>query len=182
MTQTRFRLLLVLGLGLVHCAESAEDAGDLIRLEQAGTVKIGDEAQHVYEQFPKSQRKLIDLELEGSLTPALSISLPNSTVERSIIAELSPRDDRLVVWRIKVLDPALRTTEAIGVGSTMGELRASYKVTWIGTGEGGVYAYVESLSASFELDPTWYWQISRESDPDKIPAEVKIASILLTSR
>lgn len=176
------RFLIIFLFGLIDLVAVGEDLTYFIGTEQAGIVKIGDEAEDVYRLFPKERRQLIDLELEGSLSPALALKLAGSTIEHGIIAQLLPRDNKLIVWRIGVHDPAMKTAKGIGVGSTMKDLRSSYEIEGIYSGEGGIVAYVESLSASFELDPKWFYELVRVKDPKKVPDEVKIVSVLLISK
>lgn len=97
-----------------------------------------------------------------------------------MIAEVGPANNQLVVTRIHVIDPGLRTRDGIGVGSTFGELRSRYRIDWVGSGEGSVIARVEELAISFQLDtsgPTELWTIR---DPAQVPAGVRIVSMMLT--
>ena len=167
---------------LFEYAVVAEDMTYFVGPEQAGIIEIGDEAQYVYRLFPKDRRKLIDLNLEGSLTPALALTLPGTSIEPGIVAELRPKDSQLLVSRIRIRDPAMKTAKGIRVGSTMKELRSSYEVTYIASGEGQVFAVVESLSASFQLDNKRFDELYRVKDPSEVPDNVIITSILLTKR
>ena len=97
-----------------------------------------------------------------------------------LVAEIQPSGTKLVVTRIHVLDPAVRTKQGIGVGSTYGDLRAAYRVDWVGSGEGRFFARVEELAISVELDmsaqpPPWTIR-----DPDRIAVGVRIVQMMLT--
>ncbi len=80
---------------------------------RVGDVAIGAEAGAIYNKFG-DRTKLIDLKLEGMLSPALAIRQFGSQPAPGIIAEIEPVESRLIVTRIHVLDPALRTREGIG--------------------------------------------------------------------
>jgi hypothetical protein len=152
----------------------------IIRQHQVGPVLIGASAQSIYAAF-RGRSRLIDLGLEGYLTPALELSFPETRVSGGVVAELVPRDNDLVVWRIAVTNPNLRTEKGIGVGSSIAQLRSAYRTTGIGSGEGRVFVMVEELAASFELDTSvpggrTLWKIR---DPQQVPGDVKIASVLL---
>jgi hypothetical protein len=152
----------------------------IIRQHQVGPVLIGASAQSIYAAF-RGRSRLIDLALEGHLTPALELSFPEAFVDGGVVAELVPRDNDLVVWRIAVTNPNVRTEKGIGVGSSVAQLRSAYRTTGVGSGEGKVFVRVEELGASFQLDTSGpggdtLWQIR---DPQQVPGDVKIASVLL---
>jgi hypothetical protein len=63
---------------------------------------------------------------EGTLSPALALTLPESGLMNGIVAELIPSDSGLIVYRISVYDPMLRTSKGIGVESTVAQLGANY--------------------------------------------------------
>lgn len=171
-------------LSAIAAFAQQHDDDMIIELHRAGPVSIGADAQAVYASFPRDRRKLIDLELEGHLSPALALTIAGSDVRDGLIAELAASDEELVVWRIQVHDPTLRTAEGIGVGSTIGELREAYEISGVTTGEGRLFVTVEDLSASFELDRSRYGfeRLWRIRNPDAIPSDVEIASILLFRR
>jgi hypothetical protein len=171
-------VLLLLVVTIVAQQESV-----VIRRGAVGPVSIGASEQDIVGAFPADRRKAIDLRLEGELTPALELTLPGSKVTGGIIAELRRRAGRDEVWRIWVKDPAARTAKGVGVGSTVGELRAAYRLAWVSWGEGHLYIRVEELGASFEIDPTGFdaGQVTVNRDPSAVPDRVKIVGLLLTT-
>ena len=172
-----FSLALALFVALLPA--SPQQQSWVVERARVGPVSIGAEADAIYSTF-RERAKLIDLKLEGHLSPALEIKQFGSQLAASLVAEIAPANNRLVVTRINVLDPSLRTKEGIGIGSTFEELRSRYRIDWVGSGEGRVFARVEELAASFQLDtsgPVKLWSIR---DPQQVPVTVRIVSIMLT--
>jgi hypothetical protein len=148
----------------------------IVERAHAGPVAIGAIAEDVYHQFGAH---LIDLKLEGFLTPALEITLFGSDAA-SMVAEIWPSGDKLVVTRIRVLDPRLRTKEGIGIGSTYGDLRSRYPIAWVASGEGAFVARAESFGVSFMLDISGQQSLRTIRDPARIPDNVRVIGMLLT--
>ena len=86
---------------------------------------------------------------------------------------LAPAQDVAVVERA-------RTKDGIGVGSTYEELRSRYSVDWVGSGEGGFFARVETLGISFQLDTSGRAALSSLRDPRQVPKHVRVVSLMLT--
>jgi hypothetical protein len=143
---------------------------------RAGPVAIGLVAENVYREF---NARLIDLKLEGYLTPALEIRLPGSE-RTSLIAEIGAFGDTLVVTRIRVLDPRLRTKEGIGIGSTYADLRSRYSIAWVAAGEEDFVARAEPLGISFMLDVSGRPGLRSIRDPTQVPDEVRVMGLFLT--
>ena len=147
-----------------------------------GAVIIGADAQTVYEAFAADRRSLVDLGHEGQLSPALFLRFGSLTQHDGIIAELAPERGQMVVWRIQVRDPAFKTLKGIGVGSTVGQLRAAYKPGQVIAGEGAVALGVDELSASFVLDQKGpeSVRLAGVRTAGDVPDAARIVSVLLT--
>ncbi len=151
----------------------------VVERSRVGPVVLGATADSICQEFGDKAR-LIDLKLEGMLSPALELKLFDAQVVASVIAEIGPVNNRLVVTRIRVVDPSLRTKDGIGVGSTYMELRSRYAIDWVSSGEGAFIARVEALGISFELDtsgPKPLWPIR---DPKEVPKDVRVVGMMLT--
>ena len=98
----------------------------------------------------------------------------------SVIAEISPSNNQLVVTRIRVFDPRLRTKEGIGIGSTYADLRSRYSVDWVASGEGDSFARVESLGISFMLDMSREQKAQTGRNVALVPGDVRVVGMLLT--
>jgi len=170
---------IVLAMFLLLPSEPALQETMIVERSRVGPVALGATAESIYREFGDRAR-LIDLKLEGMLSPALELKRFGSQPVASLIAEIGPVDNRLVVTRIHVLDPSLRTKDGIGVGSTYVELRSRYSIDWVGSGEGAFVARNEALGISFELDtsgPKPLWSIR---DPGDVPKDVRIVGMMLT--
>jgi len=151
----------------------------VVERSRVGTVSIGATAESIYREFG-DRAKLVDLKLEGHLSPALEIKLFGAQLVASMIAEIGPADSTLVVTRIHVVDPSLRTKDGIGVGSTYEELRSRYSIDRVGSGEGSFFARVEALGISFQLDTSGSVPLTPIRDPAQVPNGVRVISMMLT--
>lgn len=170
---------IVLAMFLALHSAPALQGTMIVERSRVGPVVLGATAESIYQEFGDRAR-LIDLKLEGMLSPALELKLFGSQLVASLIAEIGPVNNRLVVTRIHVLDPSLRTKEGIGVGSTYTELRSRYSIDWVRSGEGAFVARAEALGVSFELDtsgPRPLWSIR---DPGEVPKDVRVVGMMLT--
>jgi len=151
----------------------------VVERARVGTVSIGAPAEAIYREY-RDRAKLVDLKLEGHLSPALELKMAGAQLSPSLIVEIGAAGNELQVTRINVMDPGLRTRDGIGVGSTYGELRSKYTVDWVGSGEGRVFARVEALGISFQLDTSGPQPLASLREPSRVPGDIRIVSMLLT--
>jgi hypothetical protein len=168
---------MLLGLSAALTLASSQSTTPIVERGRVGSIAIGAPAESVRREFGERVR-LVDLNLEGMLSPAFEVKLATAQIGPSLVVEINPVNSRLVVTRINVVDPTLRTKEGIGVGSTFAELRARYAVDWVGSGEGSFFARVEAIGMSFRLDVPPGWP--RTLNPRDVPPGTRIVSILLT--
>lgn len=157
----------------------ALDEALVVERGRAGSVTIGATAESVYKEFG-DRAKLVDLRLEGHLSPALELKRFGAQLVPSIIAEIGASPAGLVVTRLNVIDPGFKTRARIGVGATYAALRSAYSIAWVGSGEGGYFARVEELGISFQLDTSGPVQLWSIRDPARIPPDTRIMGMLLT--
>ena len=119
---------------------------------KAGPVELGQTVDQLYARFGRDNIRLVDLFLEGMFSPALQIQVPGSETQPAIIARIREWPcAEFSVWGITVRDRRFRTSDGFGVGSTLGDLRKTYKAE-VGWGEGTRIAHVAALGMTFMLD------------------------------
>lgn len=170
---------------LLICQAGVQQEGTrtefLIEENKVAGIAIGDDAESVLQRY-RGNARLVDLQLEGTYSPAYYIKPEGASREDAIVAELS--DGKVpVIIRIMVYDSAFRTHSGIGVGSTIGQVRSHHKITSVRTAEWSCGILVEELAMGFSLDIS---ELHKEADswenPDDIPDNVKIQCVILTTK
>jgi hypothetical protein len=171
-----FCLILLFGAG-----RSLAQDEFLLTKQRAGAVVIGMTIGDLHAMHKPSSTKLVAHYPEGMFTPLLEVYLEGDTNKSipSLLIEIDKNSD-WIVGNIKVNDARFRTDKAVGVGSTLGAVRKAYAVKSIAFGEGPLYANVEAINMSFELDITnppneWY----KTRDQRLIPDSAKVVSVIL---
>ena len=136
---------------------------------RVGALRIGMTADEVVALFGAPRVKKVDLHTENpDPEPALEVRLGSlSASNPSLTVELHPGNK---VYCVQVFDKRYKTTDGLGIGSTLGQIRARHELK-IGVGEGNVVAYSDELGLSFDFTQ-FYPSVN-------IPARGRVQSILV---
>jgi hypothetical protein len=130
--------------------EPHQAATHLLSPGRAGVFELGATVDEIYRLVGREHVRLVDLFGEGHFTPAIEIRLPGANVTPSIVAHIREAPCReFAIWGIRVLDPRFRTSEGLGIGSTVGELRRTYDARL--NREAGHSVIVPSLQMTFAV-------------------------------
>jgi hypothetical protein len=174
------RVIVTALLGLVLAGQGGPSVS--IRPGSVGPVSIGMSVEDINRTFPAGRRRPVNIPSEDGPQPTTGLTLEGSTFRDGVLVEFAGPTGHQGIERMWVKDPIARTEKGIGVGSTVAELRAAYRIAWVSNGEGTVWMRVEELGASFELDqggPEGH-ALALIRDPAAVPGSVKIVSVLLT--
>jgi hypothetical protein len=153
----------------------------LLEKNRAGQVELGMTIDELHTRYEPSSTKLVATYSEGMFAPVMEIYLKGAaTKKRASLVIGIDKDREWIVSGIEVNDARFRTAKGIGVGSTLGDIRKAHTVKWIDFGEGPLYANVDEIGMSFELDfaqppPEWY----KTKDQRLIPDRAKVVSVNL---
>ncbi|MBC3539883.1 hypothetical protein ACFSC6_05180 [Rufibacter sediminis] len=145
---------------------------------QAGAVKIGMSIDALKQAYGQNKLREVDHTLEGTTTKAYEVlgerHRPDLRVEQECAGTACK------VSRITVLNPAFKTQNGLGIGSTFGELQKSFRISRVGTGEGNFVAIAEDVKMSFVLDmrgiPATRWANMQVKD---VPATTLVSGVML---
>lgn len=146
---------------------------------RAGEIAIGMTIDDLHTRYEPSSTKLVATYSEGMFAPILEIYGEARRGRPQFVIGID-KDRAWVVDSIQVNDARFRTANGIGVASTIGDIRKTYAVKWIDFGEGPLYANVEEMGMSFELDfkdppPEWY----ETKNQRLIPDNAKVVAVTL---
>jgi hypothetical protein len=155
----------------------------LLDRHRAGKIVIGMPETAIYNVYPREITRKVDLQLEGTPTPAIQVFLTKDQTTPSLIIRLD--GPQAGVYGIDVRDARFKTREGIGVGSSLGQLRKTRRRLFISDGEGAIFAAVEDLGMSFSLlldsqsERAYYATRRRYArrDNPSIPDATKIGSV-----
>jgi hypothetical protein len=118
-----------------------------ITRSQVGPIKIGMPVARLPLVVPPGQFREVALTREGQGFKAYEVGGPPAGL---LVEERCTTACR--VWRIQVKDPAYRTAEGLGIGSTLGEVKKYYPISFLGTGETEIVAVSSQKKITFQLD------------------------------
>jgi hypothetical protein len=184
---TLFAIFFLLAPIIALAQETNTPEEYLLSKQKAGYCEIGMGIDNLLGKYGRESSKLVDLNLEGTFSPAIEFFFDNPETENpSLVAEIGWGSSQnggpkgFIVSRITIYGKNFKTEKGIGVGSTLGELRKNHHINWIELGEGGLIARVDDLGMSFVLFLVTIpeeWLLTRNME--LIPNEVTIISILI---
>lgn len=148
--------------------------------QKAGLFEVGISTGQLFEKYDRKLTKLTDLKIEGKYSPAIAVFLSDEGFNKpALFAEI----DNGKIFRFHVYNARFKTNDGIGVDSTLGDIRKSYNIDAIGYAEGKIYALVDSLEMSFEIN---YADIPKKcieaEDYTLVPDSAAIVSVLVWAR
>jgi hypothetical protein len=148
-------ILVVLGAEGAVGQRQATAPGEqfLLARGRAGYLELGQSGDDVYGRFGRENVRLVDTFAEGTFTPALEVRLDDRAARPALVARLEGEPcGRITVWGISVYDGRFRTSDGLGVGSTLGDIRKRFKPE-VSEAEFGPAAYVEGLGLTLGSMP-----------------------------
>jgi hypothetical protein len=121
---------------------------------RAGQFEIGMTVDEVYTVAGRDNVRLVASHRGAESRPALEIRISGFTAVAALTVPLDRICGPLAVWGIEVHDPRFRTSNGLGVGSTLGEVRRLYRtanVVGIDTDD-GAHVAISDLNLWFELN------------------------------
>ncbi len=138
---------------LVQTSTTTQSATGQFELNSghAGILEVGEPVEDVYQAYGRERVRLTAQFPEGMFAPVLEISDPSSDVDPALVVEVREAPcPKFSVWAIDVRDRRFRTKEGVGIGSSLRDLRRSYKIELL-SGEGAIYAGAKETGLSFRL-------------------------------
>jgi hypothetical protein len=122
---------------------------------RAGQFELGMTVDEVYKVAGRENVRAATSHRGAESRPALEIRIPGSRAAAALTLSLDRICLPLAAWGIEVHDPRFRTSNGLGVGSTLRELRRVYRsvnVVGIDTDD-GAHVAISNLGVWFELNP-----------------------------
>ncbi|MFC6997592.1 membrane lipoprotein lipid attachment site-containing protein [Rufibacter roseus] len=149
-----------------------------LQQKQAGAVKIGMTIKELRKQYGENKLREIEHMQEGMTTIAYEVLGERKRTDLRVEQECT--GDACHVWRITVLNPAYKTAEGIGIGSTFGELKNNINITQVTPGEEHFVAIAGKAGMSFFLDlgdiPAERWSKLKIKD---VPNSATVTGVLI---
>ncbi|RDC65108.1 hypothetical protein [Adhaeribacter pallidiroseus] len=122
-----------------------------ISKSQIGPIQIGMAVNAMRKRVPAEFIKEIPITREGRGNRAYEIRQSPGEQKAGLLIE-ETCEPTCQVWRVHVQNPAYKTKEGLGVGSTLGEVKKHYKISYLGAGETEIVAVSDDAKLTFMLD------------------------------
>jgi hypothetical protein len=146
---------------------------------QAGLVRVNMTVAELKAAVPTGILVEKEINREGQLYTVYEVLNDSFSQETGLVAE--PRCElECRIYRIEVRDRKYQTAEGVGIGSTYGEIRRAYTISYATAEEGNVVAVAEEQGMSFLLDQGGLdrQQLPRLTEAD-IPDSTVVTRILI---
>jgi hypothetical protein len=141
---------------------------------QAGLVQVGMRVEDLKAAVPAGMLVEKEIRREGISMTLFEVLNDSYSQETGLVAEpLCEPECR--IYRIEVRDRKYQTPEGVGIGSTYGEVRRAYTISYATAEEGNVVAVAEEQRMSFLLDPG---ELDRQQLPRLIKADIPDSSLV----
>ncbi|CAA9237760.1 MAG: hypothetical protein AVDCRST_MAG95-1295 [uncultured Adhaeribacter sp.] len=118
---------------------------------RVGPIRVGMAVNTLLKTIPAEILKEVPITREGRGNRAYEIRRQAAADQPSLLVE-ETCEPICKVWRIHVQDPAFKTKEGLGVGSTLAEVKKHYKISYLGAGETEIVAIADEAKITFLLD------------------------------
>lgn len=161
---------------LAHTQNTAKDVNYLLHTGAAGGLELGMDSSAFYSVFDGYKTRFAYIGLESYLVPVIEVYLDSEAEKPSLVVQITEELD-WKVWRIRVHDQTYKTEKNIGIGSTLGDIKAAYgELERSAHREGELCAEVPQLQLHFELDFNGY---RYKGNFDSIPNDTKVLSVVV---
>ncbi|MDB5261235.1 MAG: hypothetical protein JWQ14_516 [Adhaeribacter sp.] len=145
----------------------------IIRKRQIGPIKIDMPVSVLKNIIPSNLLQEVEITREGTGYKAYKIK-KNATDAIPALRIEEVCEPTCRVWRVQVMDTTYRTPTGIGIGSTLGEVKKHYTLSYLGPGETEIVAVSEAGKITFMLDvsklqPKQVPFLNLKNTPDKVP-------------
>jgi hypothetical protein len=139
---------------VVQGTQAPPKSSFVVERGRAGQFEIGMTVDEVYKVAGRDNVRAVASHRGAESRPALEIRIPGFRPTAALTVSLDRICGPLAAWGIEVHDPRFRTSDGLGVGSTLGELRRLYRsanVVGIDTDD-GAHVAISDIGLWFELN------------------------------
>jgi hypothetical protein len=122
-----------------------------ISKSKIGPIQIGMAIDAMRKTLPAELVKATPITREGRGNQAYEIRQSDTEKQAGLLVE-ETCEPTCQVWRVHVQNAAYKTKEGLGVGSTLGEVKKHYKLSYLGAGETEIVAVSDDAKLTFMLD------------------------------